>query len=155
MKDIFNRFPDMYSKSEKLVMGDSLHMILSQGFTEKVYVYTPEYDERVHVDLNDTYRNPDKLKYITGDFANIIEDFDDITTFIFNDIIDISTLIAFNKTKYTNILVANYGYNFTIDDNGNLTLRIDAESMMEEYVFKFSTFTPAKLGSEHFSQVQT
>ena len=148
LKNIYNKFNDLFINSDLLSIGASIHMLLTQKFTKKIYIYTKEYDKRIHLDLELNYRDMNKINYVTGNFLDAVNKLDGITTYILNDIMDVSYILD-ERINYTNILLANYGYNYTINENGTLVLRLNLEEAMDKYVFKFSTFFPISITDKH------
>ena len=149
MKELAHKFDDTYLNSELLIIGKTLGFIIPQKFTKKIYIYSKEYDKRIHLDIQMNFKDMNKVNYITGNLIDVINSIEGVTTYIFADIIDVTALLATNKIAYTNILVANYGYNYVLI-NDKLTLRINLEEHMKERIFKFVTFMPLSITSEHF-----
>jgi hypothetical protein len=152
LTDLKNKFNEMYINSPLLIFGQSINFLLSQKFTKKIYIYTPNYDKRIHFDIQMTYKNMDVINYVTGDFTEVVQSLDGITTWVLNDVIDITTLIEFKKTEYTNILVLNSGFNYTKDEDDKLVLRINIDDIVNQYIFKFATFDSINLTKEYFME---
>jgi len=142
LNDIFYKFDDMFVMSEPLIISSSIHVMLKQRFTEKIYIHTEKYDKRVHMDIQNEFKDMDKIKYITGNLFNVIKSLSGITTYILRNILDVGIIIELNKSEYTNIIVANYGYNFTLDEKDLLVPRFNVEDLLIEKIFKFATFSP-------------
>ena len=53
--DLFNKFPDLFSESKLLPLGQSINILNRQSFMDKIYLYTPVYDERIYMDIGDTF----------------------------------------------------------------------------------------------------
>lgn len=153
LNDLYHKFNDLFINTDLLPIGNSIHILLSQKFTKKIYIHSKEYDKRIHLDLQLNFRDMTKINYVTGNMSEVISSLEGVTTYIFNDIMDVSYLIG-EKMNYTNILVANYGYNYTLNENGTLMLRINLEDMMKKYVFKFSTFIPIDLSEKHINSIE-
>lgn len=154
LKELKDRYFEVYDKSPLLTMGTSLQMLLTQKFTEKVYIYTEEYDIRVHLDIQNTYKDMKRVNYVTGDFGKVLDKLEGITSYILNDLDYIIDILNKDKAEYTNILLASYGYNYVLDeDNDSLDLRIDVEHLIKDRICKFGTFIPAEFTHQDFSQV--
>lgn len=149
MKEISDKYYDMFIESELLTIGKSLSFILHQKFTKKIYIHSQEYDKKIHLDIQMNYNDMDKVNYVTGNLINVINTIDGITSYILADIMDVSALLATDKIAYTNILVANYGYNFTYIDN-KLNLRMNLDDAIKERIFKFATFMPIDIVKSDF-----
>ncbi len=147
-------FFDIYKESELLEMGKNIQLMLNQKFTEKIYIYTEEYDIRVHLDIQETYNNMEKINYVWGDFTKALQDLEGITTIIINNVDYMFDIIQSGKSDYTTVMIPMYGYNYVeIEDNDLLELRLDLESLVEDTICKPFLFSPVKLKEEHFSQI--
>lgn len=155
LKEISDSFVDLYMNSDNLVMAETLSgIILKQKFLNNLYIHTEEYDKRIHYDIQNNFKiNCSKVHYITGKKEEVYDDLQGITSFILNDIEDILLLIKLKKTEYTNILVANYGYNYKLDEKtGEVVPKVElTEDMLKKNIFKFATFMPVKLTLDHFN----
>lgn len=153
LKDIESKFANLYRESEPLSIGRSLGTLKHQKFTEKIFVYTEEYDARIHKDIQDMYHDLDKVTYITGDFVEIIKDLN-ITCYILSDVNYIRPIFHEKQQDYTNILLGTYGYNYLDSDSEELKFKVDIESLFEgNNIFKFATFAPEILTEAHFTQL--
>lgn len=156
LRELKKRFFNIYENCELLSIGNSLPMLLSQKFTQKIYLYTEEYDVRIHLDIQNSFHDMERVPYVTGNFADVLDAIPEtITTFILNDVTDIGVIFAKQKEAYTNILVASYGYNYVLDEeSGDLKLRYNVEEHIEENrIFKFATFIPQNLTEKHFTNL--
>jgi len=142
LNDIFYKFSDMYIMSTPLIISSSIQVMLKQKFTEKIYIHTDKYDKRVHIDIQTQFKDMTKVNYITGNLFNAIKKLSGVTTYILRNIIDIGIIMELNKTEYTNIIVANYAYNFTLNKENILVPRFSVEDLLVERIFKFATFSP-------------
>jgi len=142
LNDIFYKYDDMYILSEPLIISSSIHVMLKQKFTEKIYIHTDKYDKRVHIDIQTQFKDMEKINYITGNLFNVISKLSGVTTYILRNILDVGIILELNKSEYTNIIVANYGYNFTLDEKNILIPRFNVEDSIMEKIFKFATFSP-------------
>jgi hypothetical protein len=157
LKELMHRYPKIYEESPLLDIGDQIHMMLTQKFTEKIFVYTEEYDVRVHADIQKLYNNMERVTYVSGDFAKLIQrpELDGITTYIVNDLDYIYEVLEAGKADYVNFLLAKYAYNYIYnEDDDKMELRMDMEDMMGEAICKIAMFTPARFTEEHFTQYE-
>lgn len=142
--DVYNKYPELYEDSSLLSIGSSIHILLRQKFTSKIYIWTPNYDERIYNDIQMLYGANDVIEYITGSFTEVINSIEEnITSYILNDIELVKELIAIGKVSYSNILLANYGYNYRLNDKGEAELDIDnIDELAKYHIFKIVTFEP-------------
>jgi hypothetical protein len=151
--DLYSKFDDMFLNSSLLSMGKNIPFLLAQKFTKKIYVYTRNYDKRVHLDLEMNFHDMDKIKYVVGDFDEVISSLDGITSYILNDANYIIPIIYNKKIEYTTVLVANYGYNYAMNEDEQMVLKINVADILEPNIFKFATFMPEEFTEEHFTNL--
>lgn len=145
IKQLRDNFKEIiWENSQELSMTKSIPILLNQKFLDKIFIYTKEYDKNIHKDIQENFKNMDKIKYITGPTLNdVLDAIPKITTYILNDIMDFSTLLC-RDIRYSNILVADYGYNYTVKEN-KAVLRIDPDPLSKEKVYNFALFSPVKI----------
>lgn len=159
LKEFEELHEDMYLEEQVplLEIGKQIGLLMSQKFTDKIYFYTPEFDLKTYVDIQKTFHDMTKIRYVYGDFIEAIEMIEEeITTFILNDIELVPDIFFMEKANYTNILIAEHGYNYYFDDNSQeLKLKVDMGVYYEnkDLVFSFATFKPLKMTEEHFSDL--
>lgn len=142
-RDLLNQCGDLFTKSQTLLMGQNLIILLKQSFVEKVYLYTPTYDERIKNDVSFIYKDTDKLEYISGDFQEAVNSIDGkITSYILNDMYYVLDLININKASYKSILLLDIGYNYIFDDDiNNISFKVkNLDELSKEKVFKIGFF---------------
>ena len=145
LEGIMQKDPLLYEKCKLLSIGESIHILLKQSFTQKIYIYTPQYDERIHHDIKKEY--PDnKVEYISGPIEGVLNAIEErITTYILNDIELLKMMVDLKKVSYTNVLLANLGYNYALDEDDNLVLRYEnLDIIADDNVFKVVTFMTTK-----------
>lgn len=156
LAEIKNRYFEMYEKSELLKIGYSLDMVMPQKFCEKIYIYTPVYDIRVHLDIQRNFNDMKLVNYVSGDFDKVLDKLgDEITTYIVNDLDYVVHILEKDKANYTNIMLASYGYNYIYDEEEDkLDFRLDIQGLLENAICKFATFIPVDFTERHFSQLR-
>jgi hypothetical protein len=154
LKDLKDRYFKVYADSELLAMGKNMDILLAQKFTKKIYLYTEIYDIRIHLDIQETFKDMQRVTYVTGSFKNVINKIEGITSYILNDLDYAYQIIKEGKEEYTDIMVANYGYNYFVDDDSQeLELRLNMQSLIKDSICKFGTFTPLAMDERHFTQI--
>ena len=143
LNDLYQMFPNIYSDSELLPLGNSINILRRQKFTSKIFIYTEEYDKRIHFDIQDNFSDMSTIEYISGPFEDVINSITEtITTYILNDIKLVDKLIELNRIKETQVLISDTGYNYK-DNNGELIVNIDnLEEKMYNHIFKLAMFKP-------------
>lgn len=144
--DIKSNIPNLYRESKLLDMGESLKIMSKESYVKKIYIHTPEKDERILRDLEEIYSETEKMVYVVGDTIDVIKDCPDkLTTFILNDASIIDSLIDIGKIQYTTVLIADCGWNYTIDEKNIPYLKIEnLDAKMKEHIFKCGTFKVSK-----------
>lgn len=153
LDEVYNKFDDMYINLPLMNIGKNIPLLLSQKFTKKIYIYSEKYDKRIHFDIQSNFNNMTDINYVTGDFHDVMEKLEGITAFILSDINKIIPIVHHKRSEYTNILLAQYGYNYTmIDDKLSLRIPLD-EYVKGDNIFKYVTFMPTDLSNANFSQL--
>lgn len=147
------KFVDLYTNSELLKIGVNLPLIIKQKFTEKVYIYTPEYDPRIHIDIQNSMGSMDKISYVSGTISDVMSNIPAVTSFILNDISYMVKIAATGKLKDSSILLASYGYNYTLDAKGELQFKLDMTEFAKKNSCEFASFIPKDLSIEDFSSL--
>jgi hypothetical protein len=154
LKELKDRYMDLYDKSPLLSMGESIKMLLTQKFTEKIYIYSEIYDRRIHLDIQTLYNDMERVNYVCGNFKEVIQSLDGITSYIVNDIDYIHDIFEAKKADYTHIMLASYAYNYAMnEDESDLEFRIDLKDLTKDIVCKIASFTPVDFEEKHFSQL--
>jgi hypothetical protein len=147
------KFADLYTRSELLKIGQVLPTVMAQRFTEKIYIYSPEYDPRIHLDLQNSLGSMDKISYVVGkNIGEVVAKIPEkITSFILNDIAHVVRISEIDKLKNTSVLLASYGYNYAINNKGELDYKMDIETLSKVNSFEFGTFVPRDLLMSDFA----
>ena len=123
-----SKFDNLASESDLLAMGENIKLMLSCSFLKKVYIYIEKPDERILTDLVNTY-DDERIQVIIGDLTKGLTKINDkITLFMLNDVKMIDKIDSAGIIQDACILIAQLGYNYTIDDEKNIiTLNYDEE----------------------------
>ena len=147
LENIKHKIPALYLDSDVLSMGASIHILLNQSFTQKIYIYTPVYDINIHMDIQDNFKDMDRIEYITGPIRDVMNTIEEkITTFILNDIEIFKILLDMKILEYSNILIANLGYNYKLNEENKLVLNIDGDinKISEQNICKIALFSTTR-----------
>ena len=143
--DLCTQIDDLYNIAKPIVMTNAIKILLLQKFTKAIYIHSPVYDEDNEKDIRSIYAD-ERVKYVYGDFKTCISNIKEhITSYILADILLVNELIEMKKIHYSSILVANYGYNYKLTEDGKLSILIDdIEEKIKDMVFKLAMFMPFK-----------
>lgn len=147
--DLYLNYENIIPESTLLSFGQSIHILLKQKFLDKIYIYTPHFDESVYKDIYDVYGSTNII-YVYGEFETIIRSITKdtnikITSFVLNDIELVNKLIELNVVAYTNILICNGGWNYKLNKNNVPVLKLDnSEKLSKENIFKIGVFDSDK-----------
>lgn len=149
-------YPEVYNKSELLSIGANIEIFMKEKFIKKIYIYSEVYDPRIHYDIQSMYKDMEIVQYAYGPLTDVLDKLESRpTTFFLNDIDYAIELFSDKKySEFTNILIADYNYNYIVDDEGNRDFRIDLEEFNDDIVCKIGTFPPIKFTEEHLSQFE-
>lgn len=155
-----SKYPDLYDKAPRATMGMNLNNVLINKATDRVYIYTPEYDKRIEILISNMYaKHISKVVYVHGDFQEVVEHIiDNIqppTAYFLNDIFDLKTLVDMEKPElaFTNVALANMGYNYTYNElNKSLELTIDiSDQTLYDKRMKLRMFDTVDLTEDYFT----
>lgn len=144
---------DMYTNSRFTEFGAKIFNIILQPQIKEIYIYVEQpinqimYDCKVHFE-----QFGNKIKYVCGDFIDVIAKLPiKPTTYVLNDVLYIQKLIDNNFIKFTEVIIAELGYNFELDSKGDVVTKNNYEKLMEEKVFKIGYLPTIKLEQKHFT----
>ena len=148
-----NDMYDMYTQSKFTNFGAKIFNLIIQPQIKEMYIYVERpinqimYDCKVHFE-----HFGNKIKYVCGDFIEVIKKLPHKpTSYILNDVDYIQKLIDNNFIEFTEIIIAELGYNFKLGDNNTLVLKGEYEKIMEEKIFKIGYFPTLMLEDKHFT----
>ena len=147
---LYNAYDTIYMDLPLMSIGDSVYFISKQKFTEKIYIFSEKYDKKIEFDIKENYCELDNVFYVAGDFKSIINNIEKPTSYILSDIDKVQTIIDENMIEFVEIMVAQYGYNYCIDDS-ILKIRGDYDKMMYDKNFKIASFTPLKMDNSYYT----
>lgn len=136
-------FPDIYEESELLPLGKSVQLLMRQSFMNNLYIYSPEYDLRIHNDLRKIY-NSSQVIYVYGDFIETLNSIKEkINCFAITNTDYIEKIGETGKLSFSELIIANYGYNYNMTDDGVTSLRLQMlNELQEKYIFKYVFHNP-------------
>ena len=143
---------DMYTQSKFTNFGSRIFNMVSQPQIKEIYIYVERPITQVMYDCK-TYFDQlgNKIKYVCGDFIDVVKKLPiKPTTYVLNDVNYIKDLIDNDLIKFTEIIIAELGYNFEMANN-NIVLKNGYEDLMEEHIFKIGYFPTVMLEDKHFS----
>lgn len=147
---LYNAYDTIYMDLPLMVMGQSLYFISQQKFTKKIYIYSEEYDKKIEFDIKENYCEMKNIYYVAGKLEDIINNIEPVTSYIFADVDNVKTIMDLDKIEYTEIMVAEYGYNYEIK-NSTLVIKGGYEDMTYDKKFKIACFTPLKMDNSYFT----
>jgi len=147
---LYNAYDTIYMDLPLMTIGNSLYFISQQKFTKKIYIFSEEYDKKIEFDIKENYCEMKNIFYVAGDLPSIIEAIEPVTSYIFADVDHVKTIMDLGKLEYTEIMVAQYGYNYEIRDSV-LTIKGGYENMTHEKLFKIACFTPLVMDDSYFT----
>lgn len=158
LMDMFEvEFTDMYAKAQLTDFGSKLYNIFMQPFVKKVYIHTDKKIYQIPYDCSLIFSDfSNKIEYVYGDIPKFIKTLPEKpTTYIINDIEIVNKLIENDLVSYTEILIAELGYNFKLNEEKNdIVLKYDLESLMREKTFKMGMLPILHLTEKHFSKLE-
>lgn len=152
-KLLYDTIESKYIQYPPLAMVETLASILSSPAISYVYVYSEDYEDEIQTELGLLFNaNVNKLRYIYGDLKTCLRG-KDISLFIINDVDMIFKLSGIDELKYREVLLATYGYNYTLSDE-DLVIKHDLTDIFIKSAFKLKMFEPFILTEKHISQFE-
>ena len=153
--DTFEKeFIDMYAMADFTDFGAKLFNILVQPFVKKVYIHTDKKIYQVPYDCKLYFSDfEDKVEYVYGDVTDFVKSLDSKPTmYILNDIDIANDLYKEGLLEYTEVLIAELGYNFKLNGNkDDVVLKYDLDKYMKKGNFKLGFLSVINLEEKHFS----
>lgn len=160
--DLVRQVDDRYTKCETLPLYKSLVLLSNERFTEKIFIYSRQADDKLYEHIDFNISNTSKIEYVYGDIGKLIEDgtIADVSSFILGDI-RLLPYITQHQDKLTEdfieIVMAGYRFNKEgiILETGDYQTRMktDKDYILDPRKFKaMAEFKPVYLGEEHYSQ---
>lgn len=147
---LYEAFDTIYMELPLMAMGDAVYVLSPQKFTKKIYIFSEEYDDKINYDIKERYFSLDNVYYVAGKLPDILHEIEKPTSYIFSNINNVQTVIDLGKQEYTEIMVAQYGYNYEVND-GILQIKGGFEELMPEKKFKIASFTPLNMDKSYYT----
>lgn len=147
---LYNNCNDLYEKLPLMIMGEAVFMLISQKFTKKIYIFSEEYDKKIEDDIIEKFGEHKNIFYVAGSFADILNNIEQPTSYMLSDVDKVKTILKLNKQEYSEIMIAQYGYNYEIND-GIIQIRGNYDELMPEKHFKIASFTPLNMDSNYYN----
>jgi len=104
---------------------------------KSVVIYNELYNTKIEADIKNNF--PETVKFIWGDFREILPQINSDSTFVFSDMNKLNIMAEMNMLNYRSVIVAqNYDYNLT--DEG--TFIADPDILLNKYKFNMA-YLPA------------
>ena len=148
--ELYKSDKSIYMGLPLMTMGSSLYVLSPQKFVKGIYIFSEEYDEKIEYNIYENFRDLSNVYYVAGDLKEIIQSIPKPTMYILSDIEHVQTIIDENKIEFTEILVAQYGYNYEVK-NSILQIKGDYDKLMPELYFKIASFSPLKMDKSFYT----
>jgi hypothetical protein len=144
---------DMYTQSKFTNFGSRIFNLVTQPQIKELYIYVERPITQVMYDCKTYFEQfGNKIKYVCGDFIDVIKKLPNKpTSYILNDADYIKDLIDNKFIEFTEIIIAELGYNFEVSEDKSIVLKNGYEDLMEEHIFKIGYFPTLMLEDKHFS----
>ena len=148
---IYSSIADKYTGYKPLSIVESMSLALTSPAISNIYIYSENFEDEIQTDIGITFNaNINKVKYMYGDLKACLKD-KGISLYITNDIDFIFKLAEIDELRYKEILLANYGYNYTMDGD-ELVLKHNLTDVFMQSVFKLNMFSPIFLTEDNMTQ---
>lgn len=118
-----------------LNMANVIANLISWRIVSNIYIYNEIKSDLVENDIKTIF--PRDVKFISGNFDEVVKAMPNDSTYVFSDITKINTLIETDHIGFSSILIADgYGYNFDMDGKP----KVDVEYIKDKYHCKIDFF---------------
>jgi len=146
-KKLYEHYPNMFEKSIPLPMYRIIVQMMEAKLVEHVYIYAKDYDERIAYDIVKTFGKNDIVKFVNGNYLDVLDVLNGVTTVISGDISEVSPIVTMPKYHQSMVMIARYGYNYEFIKN-ELTLKDDFARQCKKVGIKLVEFTPIDINEE-------
>ena len=148
-----NEMVEIYTDTELTSFGAKLYTMAFQPFVKKIYIYTERPIYPIVYDCSLLFKSfEDKIEYVSGDIVEIIENLKNKPTcFVLNDMDIAKQVIDSEHVEYTEILIAEQGFNFEVTPDFDLAIKHNPEPLMKERIFKIGTLPIINLEKKHIT----
>ena len=132
---------DIYRIPTNLKFLSTLRLLLSDiTMIKQVIIYSENDEPMIENTLKQYFSKVgNKVKYLHGNFEDMVKLVPRDSTYVISDIEKINTLIKFDKLNLSCILIpSGLRYNYMEEDATKL--KIDMNDLYEKYIFKYSFF---------------
>ena len=131
--DIFEKdLYSIYTDTPFTVVGAKIFSMLSQRIVKKIYIHTDKQLYQPIYDMESLDKKP--------------------TTYILNDVEYAMILLDNDMIEYTEIIIAELGYNFELKDN-KVVLKYDLYNKSHDNIFKIGLLPIIDLEEKHYSAI--
>lgn len=148
--ELYKSYDSIYMELPMMIIGSTIFILSPQKFTKKIYIFSEEYDEKIECNIHENFSDLPNVYYVAGDLKTIVNSIEPPTTYMFSDIDHVQTIIDEDKIEFTEIMVAQYGYNYEVK-NGVLQIKGDYDKLMSELYFKIGSFAPLKMDKTFYN----
>ena len=146
-KKLYEHYPNMFEKSAPLPFYRTIVQMIEAKFVNHIYIYAKDYDERIAYDIVKTFGKNDIVKFVNGNYLDVLEILEEVTTIVTGDISEVSPIVTIPKYHKSMVMVARYGYNYEMV-KGKLALKDDFTNQCRKVGIKLVEFTPIDINEE-------
>lgn len=150
---MYKTITDKFTPYPSLRMVEVLAMAISTPQVGTVCVYSDTYEPEIQTELGLLFNaNSKKIKYVNGGLTRALSG-RNVSLFVLPDLDYLDKLYDIYPMNGKEVLIGNYGYNYTLDESGNLVFKFDLEkSITHQSIFKLRAFAPFELQERHITQ---
>ena len=94
----------------------AIRALMQMEFTDTIYIWTKNVNPNILEDILIMFDQSSKLKYVTGEFKDVIQDLPEISLYILDDADHVNTLNELNKLHMKELMVSNFYFNIKNKD---------------------------------------
>ena len=127
---------EFFSSSLELNFANVVRLICrDKTLLHNLIIYTEKENDLIREDIKEMYDG--NVRYVSGEFEEIIKTIPRDSTFVFSDIMKVQKLYDLNRLDYSSIIMCS-GYRYNNKDKN--TLKVDLDDLRTKAVFKIDFF---------------
>ena len=141
LEKAMNITEDFYNVNTGLRFLSTLRLLLTESnMVKQVIVYSENNEPTIEQSLDRYFSKlGTRVKYMSGNFPDIVKMIPQDSTYVFSDIEKVNTLVELNKLNLSTVLIVN-GLRYNYLENDRTKLKVDIDALSKDYFFKYSFF---------------
>ena len=124
---------EIFIDHELAIVPTIADLAVHNTIVKNIIIYNEVYNKNIEEDISNIF--PESVKFVWGDFKEILPQVNKDTTFIFSDINKLNIMAEMNLLNYRSVILAqNFKYNMNKDG----TYKVNIEDLMNKFEFNLA-----------------